>query len=81
MRGPPLYLTPDWDEAERSVSLLAKLEPDLVISGRGRPMKGEHVRQRLHELATNFQAIAVPVGRPYVLDPAKPGTISNDAYR
>jgi len=81
MHGPPRYLTPDWDEAERSVSLLAKLEPDLVISGHGRPMKGEHMRQRLHELAANFQAIAVPEGRPYVLDPAKPGKISNDAYR
>jgi glyoxylase-like metal-dependent hydrolase (beta-lactamase superfamily II) len=51
MHGPPRYLTPDWDEAEQSVRLLAKLEPDLVISGHGRPMKGEHMRQRLHELA------------------------------
>jgi glyoxylase-like metal-dependent hydrolase (beta-lactamase superfamily II) len=81
MHGPPRYLTPDWDEAERSVKLLAGLEPEFVMSGHGRPMKGEHMRQRLHELAANFQKIAVPEGRPYALDPAKPGKSSNDAYR
>ena len=81
MHSPPPYLTPDWNEAEQSVRLLAELEPDLVISGHGRAMKGEHMRQRLHELAANFQAIAVPDGRPYVLEPAKPGKSGNDAYR
>jgi glyoxylase-like metal-dependent hydrolase (beta-lactamase superfamily II) len=81
MHGPPRYLTPDWDEAEQSVRLLASLEPELVITGHGRPVRGEHMRRRLHELARNFHAVAVPEGRPYAIDPAKPGKSSNDAYR
>ncbi|MEZ2223511.1 MBL fold metallo-hydrolase [Rhizobium sp. RCC_161_2] len=81
MHGPPRYLTPDWDDAERSVAKLAALEPELVITGHGQPVRGEHMRARLYELAANFSTIAVPEGRPYVLDPAKPGKSGNDAYR
>ena len=81
MHGPPRYLTPDWQEAEQSVKLLASLKPELVISGHGRPVKGVQMRRRLDDLSTNFHDIAVPEGRPYVLDPAKPGKSGNDAYR
>jgi glyoxylase-like metal-dependent hydrolase (beta-lactamase superfamily II) len=81
MHGPPRYLTPDWDEAEQSVVLLAALEPNVIITGHGRPVKGENMRARLKELAANFQTIAVPEGRRYALDPAKPGKSNNDAYR
>jgi glyoxylase-like metal-dependent hydrolase (beta-lactamase superfamily II) len=81
MHGPPRYLTPDWDEAERSVAMLAALEPELIITGHGRPVRGEHMRTRLHELAADFSVIAVPVGRPYAINPAKPGKSGNDAYR
>ncbi|QAS83246.1 MBL fold metallo-hydrolase (plasmid) [Rhizobium acidisoli] len=81
MHGPPRYLTPDWEDAERSVAMLANLEPELVITGHGPPVRGEHMRACLHELAANFSAIAIPEGRPYVLDPAKPGKSGNDAYR
>jgi glyoxylase-like metal-dependent hydrolase (beta-lactamase superfamily II) len=81
MHGPPRYLTPDWQEAERSVNLLSELEPELLISGHGQPLKGIRMRERLKELARNFRTIAVPQGRPYALDPAKPGKSSNDAYR
>lgn len=81
MHGPPRYLTPDWEEAERSVVMLANLEPELVITGHGQPVRGEHMRTRLHELAVNFSEVAVPEGRPYTLDPAKPGKSGNDAYR
>jgi glyoxylase-like metal-dependent hydrolase (beta-lactamase superfamily II) len=81
MHGPPRYLTPDWDDAERSVAMLAALEPELVITGHGPPVRGEHMRARLHELAKNFSEIAVPEGRPYALDLAKPGKSGNDAYR
>lgn len=81
MHGPPRYLTPDWDEAERSVAILAALEPELIITGHGRPVRGENVRRRLQELAANFVAIAVPEGRRYALDPAKPGKSDNNVYR
>jgi glyoxylase-like metal-dependent hydrolase (beta-lactamase superfamily II) len=81
MHGPPRYLTPDWEEAEQSVAKLAVLEPERIITGHGRPVCGANMRSRLHELAHNFASIAVPEGRRYVLDPAKPGKSSNDAYR
>ncbi|WP_426232138.1 MBL fold metallo-hydrolase [Pararhizobium sp. DWP3-4] len=81
MHGPPRYFTPDWDEAEQSVKLLAALEPELVISGHGQPVSGPSMRNRLHELAMNFRNIAVPEGRPYTSDPAKPGKRGNDVYR
>jgi glyoxylase-like metal-dependent hydrolase (beta-lactamase superfamily II) len=81
MHGPPRYLTPDWEDAEQSVAMLARLKPELVITGHGRPVRGEHMRARLDELVANFSAIAVPKGRPYALDPAKPGKSGNDAYR
>jgi glyoxylase-like metal-dependent hydrolase (beta-lactamase superfamily II) len=79
MHGPPRYLTPDWEEAEQSVAMLAGLEPELVITGHGQPVRGEHMRARLHELGKNFSTIAVPEGGPYTLDPA--GKSGNDAYR
>ena len=81
MHGPPRYLTPDWQDAEQSVRLLASLEPELLISGHGRPVKGAGMRERLHRLAADFQAIAVPEGRRYDVDPAKPGKRDNDTYR
>jgi len=81
MHGPPRYLTPDWQNAGQSVAVLAALEPELIITGHGRPVCGANVRSRLHELADRFTSIAVPEGRPYALDPAKPGKSSNDAYR
>jgi glyoxylase-like metal-dependent hydrolase (beta-lactamase superfamily II) len=81
MHGPPRYLTPDWEDAEQSVAMLASLEPELVITGHGQPVRGRHMRARLYELAANFSTIAVPKGRPYSLDPAKPGKSGNDAYR
>jgi glyoxylase-like metal-dependent hydrolase (beta-lactamase superfamily II) len=81
MHGPPRYLTPDWDEAEQSVAMLAALEPEIVMTGHGPPVCGENMRKRLHELAMRFAAIAIPEGRPYALNPAKPGKSGNDAYR
>lgn len=73
MHGPPRYFTPDWEEAERSVQLLASLEPELVVTGHGRPVKGARMRDRLRQLASDFRAIAVPQGRHYDLHPAGPG--------
>jgi len=81
MHGPPRYLTPDWDEAQRSVVELAGLGPELIITGHGQPVRGANMRARLQQLAENFREIAVPEGRPYALDPAKPGKRGNDTYR
>ena len=81
MHGPPRYFTPDWEEAEKSVALLASLEPELIVSGHGLPVKGQIVRGKLRQLAENFRDIAVPIGGRYDLDPAKPGKPGNDAFR
>src|SRR4051812_4947374 len=40
MHGPPMYYTPDWEDAHVSVCKLAALEPDLAVTGHGRAMKG-----------------------------------------
>ncbi|MBB3660849.1 glyoxylase-like metal-dependent hydrolase (beta-lactamase superfamily II) [Rhizobium sp. BK650] len=60
MHGPPRYMTSDWQEAMDSVVELAALEPETIIAGHGRPMRGPNVTARLHELADNFAEIAIP---------------------
>jgi glyoxylase-like metal-dependent hydrolase (beta-lactamase superfamily II) len=71
MHGPPMYYTPDWESAKSSVQRLAKLEPELAITGHGRAMKGADMRAALHVLADNFDAIAVPDHGRYVGRPAR----------
>lgn len=63
MHGPPRYFTPDWAAAERSVKKLASLEPQTLVSGHGRAMQGQAMLTALHQLADNFQQIAVPPHR------------------
>jgi glyoxylase-like metal-dependent hydrolase (beta-lactamase superfamily II) len=60
MHGPPQYFTPGWAEAGRSVRALAALEPELAITGHGRPIGGPLLRSSLHQLADQFETIAVP---------------------
>lgn len=63
MHGPPRYFTPDWETAERSVRQLARLDPELVVTGHGRAMQGANTRAALHRLADDFEQIAVPRNR------------------
>ena len=60
LHGPPKYYTQDWEEARASVQRLAQLEPELVVTGHGLAMHGPEMRAALHQLATNFDAIALP---------------------
>src|SRR5690606_26415554 len=60
IHGPPAYYTPDWVAARRSVEALAALEPEVVATGHGAPMRGEGMRQALHALAEDFDRRAVP---------------------
>jgi len=60
VHGPPMFLTPDWRGAQASVERLAQLEPELAVTGHGRPMRGEPLRKALHLLAQDFQQVAVP---------------------
>lgn len=63
MHGPPRYFTPDWQEAGRSVRLLAGLDPERVVTGHGKAMQGPNMRAALHRLADDFERIAVPKNR------------------
>ncbi len=79
IHGPPRYFTPDWGAAHRSAQLIARLEPELLITGHGAPAIGPAMRHGLQQLARDFETIAVPQDGKYVRDPA---TADNgDVYR
>jgi glyoxylase-like metal-dependent hydrolase (beta-lactamase superfamily II) len=68
--GPPKYLTYDWALAKESVKSLMNLEPEVVASGHGRPMKGSVVRKCLHNLSDHFYSVATPSTGRYIDEPA-----------
>jgi glyoxylase-like metal-dependent hydrolase (beta-lactamase superfamily II) len=81
---PPAYFTPDWGGARRSVETLAALEPETLLTGHGRPMRGSTMRRQLRDLADRFERYMPASGRyipyPAVTDergvvslPPKPG--------
>jgi glyoxylase-like metal-dependent hydrolase (beta-lactamase superfamily II) len=67
MHGPPMYFTPDWNSARRSVQMLASLAPETVVTGHGQAMGGPKMRAALDELARRFDEVAVPATGRYVL--------------
>jgi glyoxylase-like metal-dependent hydrolase (beta-lactamase superfamily II) len=71
IHGPPAYYTTDWVDARRSVEALAALDPDLAITGHGRPLAGEALREGLRALARDFDAVAVPKSGRYIGRPAE----------
>jgi glyoxylase-like metal-dependent hydrolase (beta-lactamase superfamily II) len=71
MHGPPTYFTSDWQAGKLSVEQLAALEPELVVTGHGRAMRGSEMRVALRKLAQEFAQIAVPKKGHYVLEPAR----------
>lgn len=71
MHGPPMYFTVEWDKARESVAKLAALEPELVITGHGEPMRGAEMRTALHRLADEFDRIAIPHQGIYLEKPAR----------
>ncbi|GJD93575.1 MBL fold metallo-hydrolase [Methylobacterium iners] len=79
IHGPPMYLTIDWDAGRASVQTLAKLAPERVITGHGRPLQGPEMRRALDTLARDFDVVAVPKTGRYVEHPARPE--DGSAYR
>jgi glyoxylase-like metal-dependent hydrolase (beta-lactamase superfamily II) len=71
MHGPPMYYTVEWDQAEESVARLARLEPEVVVTGHGVPLQGPEMRAALHRLADEFRTVAVPAVGRYVQTPAR----------
>ncbi len=66
LHGPPMYYTTDWKNARVSVEKLARLNPELVITGHGPAMRGREMQAALQTLAKDFDRIAVPAQGRYV---------------
>lgn len=58
--GPPVYLTTDWAAAYESAKKLAGLNPQMIVSGHGRAMQGEKLKEGLNALITEWKEKAVP---------------------
>ena len=69
LHGPPMYYTQDWPSARRSAEALATLEPELLVTGHGRAMRGEAMRLALHRLAETFDQVAHPPHAKYADHP------------
>lgn len=70
LRGPPMYFTPDWDNARESVRRLAELRPEVLVTGHGVPMTGVGLQQSLQLLAERFDELHRPRHGRYVQEPA-----------
>ncbi len=70
LNGPPKYFTINWNDAHRSVQLIAHLHPNVAATGHGKPMFGKELRHGLARLTRHFQDLAVPRHGRYVDDPA-----------
>jgi glyoxylase-like metal-dependent hydrolase (beta-lactamase superfamily II) len=68
--GPPKYFTCNWASAKLSVLKLAALDPEIVTTGHGFPMKGAEMRNQLGVLARHFDEVAVPEQGRYTSEPA-----------
>lgn len=70
LSGPPKYLTCNWASAKLSVLKLDALNPEVVATGHGMPMRGEEMRNALHKLSNKFDKLARPSQGRYVNEPA-----------
>jgi glyoxylase-like metal-dependent hydrolase (beta-lactamase superfamily II) len=70
IHGPPAYWTQDWTASARSVRELALLNPDVLATGHGEPMKGDEMRAALRALAAGFESREVPATGRYATHPA-----------
>jgi glyoxylase-like metal-dependent hydrolase (beta-lactamase superfamily II) len=70
LHGPPAYFTPDWFGAAGSVRALTALDPSVLVSGHGIPMRGARLRDALLRLADRFELDEIPARGRYVGSPA-----------
>ena len=70
LHGPPAYFTSDWQSAGESVGRLAALQPDLLATGHGDPLRGTVMRAELRNLAAHFEDEQVPTIGRYARHPA-----------
>jgi glyoxylase-like metal-dependent hydrolase (beta-lactamase superfamily II) len=70
LSGPPKYLTCNWASAKISVLKLAALDPEVIATGHGVPMRGAEMRSALHTLSGKFESMATPKQGRYKNEPA-----------
>jgi glyoxylase-like metal-dependent hydrolase (beta-lactamase superfamily II) len=70
LTGPPMYFTIDWEKARRSTATLASLQPAVLATGHGTPMRGASLAEDLAHLAQDFDRRARPEHGRYVDQPA-----------
>jgi glyoxylase-like metal-dependent hydrolase (beta-lactamase superfamily II) len=70
LHGPPMYYTQDWGAARASAAALAALDPAILATGHGPPMRGEQVAAALREMVAHFEEREVPRHGRYVNQPA-----------
>ncbi|MDF2686564.1 MAG: Zn-dependent hydrolase, glyoxylase [Clostridia bacterium] len=66
IKGPPAYLTTDWETAKNSVEKIKELNPETIIPSHGKPMQGDEIKKHLEMLTNNFNEIAVPRQGRYI---------------
>jgi glyoxylase-like metal-dependent hydrolase (beta-lactamase superfamily II) len=66
IHGPPMYFTPEWQQAKESVVKLRNLEPSAAFTGHGLPMYGEQLSKNLEMLIERFDQLAIPKQGRYV---------------
>jgi glyoxylase-like metal-dependent hydrolase (beta-lactamase superfamily II) len=69
VHGPPAYYTSDWQAAGESVGRLAALQPEVLATGHGEPLRGAEMRAALRDLAAHFERQIPRIGR-YARQPA-----------
>ena len=70
VHGPPAFFTPDWHSAGESVGRLAALQPELLATGHGEPLRGTAMRTALRTVAGRFEDEQVPRLGRYARHPA-----------
>ena len=66
IHGPPMYYTTDWPAARESVRRLEALHPRIAATGHGEPIGGTVLAHGLHQLARDFDHLAMPRDGRYV---------------
>ena len=66
---PPAYYTCDWAAARRSVETIAALDPEVLATGHGHPMRGALMRLELRNLVEDFDYV-MPMSGRYIPFPA-----------
>jgi glyoxylase-like metal-dependent hydrolase (beta-lactamase superfamily II) len=75
--GPPAYFTTDWDAARESAWRLANLQPEVLATGHGVPLRGAAMRHQLHIVASHFDERERPKFGRYARTPA---VMQNGSY-